>query len=76
MYHHCHQLPIDTEFGVTQIDISGPTHEKYVEKLKVRLRWTYKVAKETSSKESERHKQYYDHRFHRMALAPGDIVLV
>ena len=56
MYGHHPQLPIDIAFRVTQIDISGPTHENYVKKLKARLKWTYKVAKETNSKESERHK--------------------
>ena len=35
------------------IDISGPTHENYVKKLKARLKWAYKVAKEKSCKESE-----------------------
>ena len=56
MYCHHLQLPIDIEFGVTQKDISGPTYENYVKKLKPRPKWAYKVAKETSSKESERHK--------------------
>ena len=58
MYSHHPHLPIDTEFGVTEADISGPTHENYAQKY------------------SKRHQQYYDHRFHCMALAPGDIVLV
>ena len=30
MYDHHPRLPIDTEFGVTQNDISGPSHENYV----------------------------------------------
>ena len=61
---------------MSYIDISRPTHENYVKKLKARLKWAYKVAKDTSSRESERHKQYYDHKFHCMALAPSDMVLV
>ena len=56
MYGHHYCLPIDIEFGVIQVDISVPTHENYDKKLKGRLKWTYKVPKETSSKESERHK--------------------
>ena len=56
MYGDHPQLPIDIEFGVTQVDISGPTRKNYVTKLKARLKWAYKLAKETSSKESERHK--------------------
>ena len=58
------------------MDISRPTHVNYVRKLKARLKWAYKVAKETRSRESERHKQYYDHKFHCMALAPSGMVLV
>ena len=76
MYGHHKQLPIDIEFRVTQIDISRPTHKNYVKKLKARLKWAYKVAKATSSKESGRHKWYYDHKFHCMALSLGDVVLV
>ena len=76
MYGHHLQLPIDIEFGVTQIDISGPTHENYVKKLQAKLKWAYKVARETNCKESERHKWYYDCKFHYMALVPGDVVLV
>ena len=56
MYSHHPRLPIDIEFGVTQTDISGPSHENYAQKLKARLKWAYKVAKEISSKESKRHK--------------------
>ena len=56
MHGHHLLLPIDIEFRVTQIDILGPTHENYVKKLKARLKWTYKAAKEMNSKESERHK--------------------
>ena len=52
MYGHHPPLPIDIEFGVTEIDISGPTHGNYVKKLKARLNWAYKVAKETSPRES------------------------
>ena len=50
---HHPQLPIDIEFGVAKMGISRPTQEKHVKKLKARLKWAYKVAKETSSKESE-----------------------
>ena len=46
MYGHHPQLPIDIEFGVTQIDISRPTHENYVKKIKARLKWAYKVARD------------------------------
>ena len=56
MYGHHPQLPIDIEFGVTQTDISGLSHENYAQKLRARLKWSYKAAKETSSKQSERHK--------------------
>ena len=45
MCDHHPQLAMNIEFGVTQIDILGPTHENYVKKLKARLKWAYKVAK-------------------------------
>ena len=77
LMYSCHpHLPIDIEFGVTQVNISRPTHKNYTQKLKARLRLAYKAAKEVSSKESKSIKQYYDHKFHCMTLAPGDIVLV
>ena len=76
MYGHYPHLPIDIKVGVTKGNNSGPAHKNYAQKLKTRLRLAHKAAKEVSSKESKRHKQYYDHRFHCMALAPGDIVLV
>ena len=56
MYGHHPRLPIDIEFGVIQTNISGPSHENYAQKLKARLMWAYKDAKEEmSSKESKRH---------------------
>ena len=76
MYGHHPQVPIDIEFGVTQVDISRPTHVNYVKKLKARLKWVYKVAKEITSKDAEKYKQYYDCKFQYMALAPDDMVLV
>ena len=54
-------LPIDIEFGMTQANISGPTHENYAWKLKARLRWANKITMEISC---------------CMVLVPGDIVLV
>ena len=56
MYGHHPGLPIHIEFGVTQTDISESSHENYGQKLRARLKWAYKVAKETSSMKSERHK--------------------
>ena len=45
-------------------------------KLRKRLNWAYKVAKETNEKETKRHKQYYDKRVRCMKLEINDIVLV
>ena len=76
MYGHQPQLPIDIAFGVMQVNISGSTHENYAQRLKARLKWAYKATKEVNAKELKRHKQYFDQKFHSMALAPGDVVQV
>ena len=47
-----------------------------MEKLKARLKWAFKVAKEHNDRESARHKRYYDQKFKCMKVKPGDLVLV
>ena len=76
MYGHHSPFPIDIEFGVTQVDISGLTHENYVKKLKGRINGHIESLKRLAPKKLERHKGYDDHRLHCMALALGDMVLV
>ena len=47
MYGRIPILPIDVEFGVMVPDIMNASHQNYVEKLKVHLKWAYKVANKT-----------------------------
>ena len=76
MYGRIPILPIDVEFGVALPDLSHASHQNYAEKLKARLKWANKVAKETAGWKSARHKKYYDQKFKCMQIVPGDLVLV
>ena len=76
MYGRIPILPIDVEFSVMVPDITHASHQNYAEKLKARLKWPYKVARENNDWEAARHKQYYDQKFKCMKLVPGDLVLV
>ena len=59
-------LPIDLKYGVTEPYLREKDNESYARKLRKRLNWAYKVAKETNKKETKRHKQYYDKRMRYM----------
>ena len=69
-------LPIDIVFGVMIPEITHVSHQNYAEKLKVHLKWAYKVARENNDWEAARHKQFYDQKFKCMKIVPGDLVLV
>ena len=55
------RLPIDFEMGLP-VDVSGDSRSKTrsVHKLKQRLNFTYKKAKEMSQKEAQEYKLSYD----------------
>ena len=74
--HTLHQNRRHVEFGVMILDLANASHQNYAEKLKARLKWVYKTAKENNDREAARHKEYYDLKFKGMKLAPGDLVLV
>ena len=76
MYSRTLILPIDVEFGVALPDLSNASHQNYAEKLKARLKWAYKVAKETNDCKATRHKKYYNQKFKCMKIIPKDLVLV
>ena len=69
-------LPIDIKFGVTLPDLIAAKRQNYVQKLKARLIWAFKTAKEINDKEAARHKMYYDQKYKCMKIEPGDLVLV
>ena len=68
-------LPIDLEFGVKPQD-GVTTTFKYTERLKHRLDWSYRKAKEVSEREAKRNKRRYDRRIRCTKLQKGDLVLV
>ena len=76
MFGRVPRLPIDIEYGVTQPQIVEKSRQNYARKLRARLNWAFKVAKESNEKESERQKRYYDKRVRCQKLVPGDLVLV
>ena len=63
------------EFGVKPQD-GVTTTFKYTERLKHRLDWSYRKAKEVSEREAKRNKRRYDRRIRCTKLQKGDLVLV
>ena len=76
MYGRHPLLPIDNEFGVFSPDTCETATHKYVQKLKSRLEFAYRKAKEIMMNESKRAKQRYDQKIRCSKLKIGDLVLV
>ena len=70
-------LPIDFELGLP-IDVLGDNCSKtrYVHKLKQRLNYAYKRAKEMSQKQAQKYKLSYDKKLKGTQLQIDDLVLV
>ena len=71
------RLPIDFELGFP-IDVLGDncSKTKYVHKLKQRLNFAYKRAREISQKQAQKYKMSYDKKGKRTQLQINDLVLV
>ena len=71
------RLPIDYEMGLP-IDVLGDTCSKtrYVQKLKQRLDFAYKRAREISQKHAHKYKLSYDKKVKGSQLQVDDLVLV
>ena len=71
------RLPIDFEMGLP-VDVLGDSCSKtrYVQKLKQRLNFAYKKAKEMSQKQAQKYKSSYDKKVKGSQLKENDIVLV
>ena len=71
------RLPVDFEMGLP-VDILGDNCSKirYVQKLKQRLIFAYKKAKEMSQKQAQKYKSSYDRKAKGSQLRESDIVLV
>ena len=71
------RLPIDFELGLP-IDVLGDNCSKtrYVHKLKQRLNFAYKKAREMSEKQAQKYKLPYDKKIKGTQLQVDDLVLV
>ena len=69
------RLPIDFEMGVPVLGDSC-RKTRYVHKLKQRLNFAYKKAKEMSQKQVKKHKLSYDKKVEGSQLQIDDFVLV
>ena len=71
------RLPIDFELGLS-IDVLGDSCSKtrYVHKLKQRLNFVYKRAREMSQKQAQKYKLSYDKKIKGIQLQVDDLVLV
>ena len=52
MYGRYPILPIDVEFGVTLPDLTAAKRQNFADNLKARLKWAFKMARETNDKEA------------------------
>ena len=71
------RLPVDFEMGLP-VDILGDKCSKtrYVQKLKQRLNFAFKKAKEMSQKQAQKYRSSYDRKIKGSQLKENDIVLV
>ena len=76
MFGRVPRLPIDIEYSVTQPQLVEKSHQNYARKLRAKLNWAFKVAKESNEKESERQKRYFDKCMRCQKLVAGDLVQV
>ena len=76
MFGRVPRIPVDIEYGITQPQLMEKSQQNYARKLRAKLNWAFKVAKETSDREALCQKQYYDRKMRCQKLEPGDLVLV
>ena len=76
MFGRVPRLPIDIEYGIMQPQLMEKSRQNYARKLRAKLNWAFKVAKETSDREAIHQKQYYDRKMRCQKIEPGDLVLV
>ena len=51
MFGRVPRLPVDIEYGITQPQLMEKSQQNYARKLRAKLNWAFRVAKETSDKE-------------------------
>lgn len=67
---------IDVYFGIDIVKEKLKNKENYVDKLKKRLDYVYKVVRLNIERNFERLKRYYDFRVRNLKLEIGDRVLI
>ena len=71
------RLPIDVEFGLKRGNQQVlASRSNYITRLRRRLRFAHKKAKQVAGRQQARHKGIYDRRCKGAALDIGDLVLV
>ena len=76
MFGQVPRLPVDIEYGITQPQLMEKRRQNYTRKLRAKLNWAFRIAKETCNKEASHQKQYYDRKMRCQKIVPGDLVLV
>lgn len=77
MYGRHPRLAIDAFLGLSPDTLSAVNQTEYVRKLRERLDFAYKTAREAAKRSTAQHKRYYDLKVRSSgALYPGDRVLV
>lgn len=69
------KLAVDVYLGLID-PVGEQSYCDYIEKLKERLEFAYKLASTFSVKQKRRYKRYYDRKARESVLEPGDLVLV
>ena len=71
------RLAIDAFLGIEpDTPMHSKDHSEYVNNLKTRLNFAYRVARRESNKQAQRHKSRYDIRVREAKVEPGDRVLI
>lgn len=70
------KFDIDVYFGIDIVKEKLKNKENYVDKLKKRLDYVYKVVRLNIERNFERLKRYYDFRVRNLKLEIGDRVLI
>lgn len=76
MFGRQRRLPVDIAFKLPLPEGQHSCHSEYVQRLKLRLKESYKVAMEKAAKMAHKNKMRYDRHVTASDLEPGDRVLV
>ena len=69
-------LPIDLRMGVAPVSEGPMSHQRYAEKLKIRLQKAHQLASERIGKRASGNERRYNAKVRESVIQPGDRVLV